>query len=129
MKNTVAILILSAISAFSAELDPKFLHALNMVEASGREGNIVGDNGKALGPFQIHRSYWQDAKVAGSYGMVTNRAYAAQVVTAYLNRYAKSAVVNNDFETLARVHNGGPSGHRKSATKAYWLRVKKYLTP
>lgn len=129
MKNTIAILILSAASAFAAELDPKFLHALNMVEASGREGNIVGDNGKALGPFQIHRSYWQDAKVAGSYSMVTNRAYAAQVVTAYLNRYAKSAVVNKDFETLARIHNGGPAGHKNSATKAYWLRVKKNLKP
>lgn len=129
MKNAIAILILSAASAFSAELDPKFIHALNMVEASGREGNVVGDNGKALGPFQIHRSYWQDSKVAGSYGMVTNRAYAAKVVTAYLNRYAKSAVVNGDFETLARIHNGGWNGANKAATKAYWLRVKKYLKP
>jgi hypothetical protein len=124
----IAILtLLVATSAFAAELDPKFLHALNMVEASGREGKIVGDNGKALGPFQIHRSYWQDSKVPGSYGMVTNRAYAAKVVTAYLNRYAKSAVLSNDFEKLARVHNGGPAGASNSATKGYWLRVKKYL--
>jgi hypothetical protein len=45
-------------------------------------------------------------------------------MTAYLNRYAKDAIKNNNFETLARVHNGGPMGYKKSATKVYWLKVK-----
>ena len=81
MKTTLAILLLSTVSIFaSRQLDPKFLHALNMVEASGREGYIVGDNGKALGPFQIHRSYWEDAGVHGCYSMVTNRVYAMQAL-------------------------------------------------
>lgn len=130
MKKSIAVLLLSSISAaFSAaaELHPKFLHALNMVEANGRDGHIIGDNGKALGPYQIHYSYWLNANVVGCYSMVTNRAYAAYVVTAYMNRFAKSAIVNNNFEVLARIHNGGPIGHKKRATKTYWLRIRKYL--
>ena len=130
MKTTLAILLLSTVSIFASHpLDSQFLHALNMVEASGREGYIVGDNGKALGPFQIHRSYWEDAGVHGCYSMVTNRVYAMQVVTAYLNRYAPFAVINRDYRTLARVHNGGQYGHRKIATKNYWLRVKQFMKP
>ena len=28
------------------------------------------------------------------------------------------------FGTCARIHNGGPNGHHKESTKAYWLKVK-----
>jgi hypothetical protein len=31
------------------------------------------------------------------------------------------------YEDIARIHNGGPSGHKKSATDGYWLKVKKEL--
>ena len=31
------------------------------------------------------------------------------------------------FELQARIHNGGPNGHKKESTKAYWLKVKKEL--
>lgn len=116
----------------SAQLDAKFLRALNMVEASGKSGNIVGDNGKALGGYQIHKIYWQDAvqydkSIGGKYQDVTNKAYAEKIVTAYLNRYAKQAVLSNDYETLARIHNGGPKGAKKTATTGYWQKVKKVL--
>ena len=35
-----------------------------MVETGGQTNpeNVVGDGGKAIGPYQIHESYWQDAK-------------------------------------------------------------------
>lgn len=113
----------------AGELDRKFLNALNQVETSGRTGAIVGDNGKALGPYQIHEVYWRDvaAKVGGKYSDVTNRAYAEKVVTAYLNKYAPKAVKARDYETLARIHNGGPSGASKNATKDYWSKVKKAI--
>lgn len=125
-------LALASTSTFAAQLDAKFLRALNMVEASGRHGNIVGDNGKALGGYQIHKAYWQDAvqydkSIGGKYQDVTNKAYAEKVVTAYLNRYAKQAVLSKDYETLARIHNGGLNGAKKSATKEYWKKVKKVL--
>jgi hypothetical protein len=125
-------LALASTSTFAAQLDAKFLRALNVVEASGKHGNIVGDNGKALGGYQIHKIYWQDAvqydkSIGGKYQDVTNKAYAEKVVTAYLNRYAKQAISSNDYETLARIHNGGPKGAKKTATTGYWQKVKKVL--
>ena len=112
--------------------DP-ILDAIERVETGGHAdpANAVGDGGKALGPMQIHRVYWQDAVehdptlVANgeTYASVRNRAYARRVVMAYWSRYAKSW----DAQTLARIHNGGPKGHTKRATLGYWAKVKKAL--
>jgi hypothetical protein len=60
---------------------------------------------------------------------VAHLDYATRVVTAYLTRYARSAVERNDWQTLARVHNGGPAGTRRSATLSYWEKVKRHKTP
>jgi len=126
------VLVLAATSSHATELSTKFLRALNMVEASGKHGNIVGDNGAALGGYQIHKAYWQDAtsydkSIRGSYSDVTNKVYAEKIVTAYLNRYARKAILANDFETLARIHNGGWNGANKTSTLSYWKKVQKYL--
>jgi len=126
------VLVLAATSSYATELSTKFLRALNMVEASGKHGNIIGDNGAALGGYQIHKAYWQDAtsydkSIGGSYSDVTNKVYAEKIVTAYLNRYARKAILANDFETLARIHNGGRNGYKVKATLAYWKKVQKYL--
>ena len=111
----------------NADVPQSFYNAIRSVEAGGREGNIIGDGGRALGPFQIHRAYWQDSRVTGSYGMVTNAAYSQRVVSAYLRRYCPQAVISGDFETMARVHNGGPRGASKKATAGYWQKVKAKL--
>lgn len=105
-----------------------FFYALRAVETGGRSGAILGDDGEALGPYQIHRAYWQDSKVAGRYEQCADEAYARRVVLAYLTRYAPAAVQAGDFETLARIHNGGPRGARKAATLAYWRKVEKHLS-
>lgn len=124
-----ALLTSAAAPAFSGTLPPAFLRALHLVETSGRTGPILGDGGRALGPFQIHRDYWADAGVPGRYEDVADRDYAVRVVTAYLHRYAPQAVARRDFQTLARVHNGGPAGARKRATLSYWRRVQSHLSP
>lgn len=122
-----------ALSINAANLDNKFVRALHMVESSGRVGKIVGDNGRALGPLQIHKSYWQDAityddTIGGSYTHCHDLDYSIKIVTAYLNRYAEKAVKNKDFETLARLHNGGCGWRKnKSLTDGYWNKVKKNL--
>jgi hypothetical protein len=36
-------------------------------------------------------------------------------------------VNKKDFETLARIHNGGPRGHKNPATVGYWNKVRKNL--
>jgi hypothetical protein len=116
-------LVCGALSA-SAAVPTAFYRALWQVEASGKEGNVIGDNGRSLGPYQIGKAYWQDSRIPGTYGMVTNEAYARRVVSSYLSRYAPAAVAIGDLETLARIHNGGPAGASKAATLPYWRKVQ-----
>ena len=100
-----------------------FFKALHQVETGGRFGAIVGDNGAALGPLQIHRAYWQDSRIGGTYEQCADLEFSKRVVTAYLKRYAPAAWAAGDVETLARVHNGGPRGHLKPATLCYSRKV------
>jgi predicted chitinase len=72
---------------------------------------------------QIHRVYFQDSGVKGSYSQVADFAFARRVATAYFKRYAPRAWAAGDVVTLARIHNGGPSGHRKQSTLAYARKV------
>lgn len=121
MKTALLALLLST-SAFAAPSEA-FWRALHHVETSGRLGPIKGDNGAALGPLQIHRAYWQDSGVPGQYSDCADLAYSRRVVTAYLRRYARNAWDRADVVSLARVHNGGPSGAKKRATLRYGQKV------
>jgi hypothetical protein len=102
------------------------ISALIIVESSGND-QAIGDNGRALGPLQIHRGVVQDVnRITGSHykhSEMTNRVAARAVCEAYLKAYGKGA----STEQLARRWNGGPTGDRKSATEAYWAKVKKHL--
>lgn len=128
---TFIAIVLVSVSAF-AKADNKILNAIRMVESGGNDNVKDGDNGKAIGPFQIHKEYWQDAiefdsTIGGKYQDCRNRAYAEKIVVAYWKRYCKKALSNNDYETLAKVHNGGLNGVRVKATEAYWEKVKTVL--
>ena len=107
----------------------KFLKAIHQVESGGKLGAIVGDNGRALGPFQIHKVYWADVapQIGGRYQDVTDYKYARKVMIAYFLKYAKDALQNKDWEKLAKIHNGGPKGHKKTSTDKYWTKVKSHL--
>ena len=114
-----------------AGYDPRpILDAIRHVETGSEPDpeNAVGDGGRALGPYQIHRVYWQDAvehdpSLGGSYEDVRDAVYAERVILAYWDRYAPDWRA----ETLARVHNGGPKGHRKQATVEYWGKVSRRM--
>ena len=107
----------------------ELVKAVHQVESSGRTGNnIIGDNGKAIGPLQIHYSNWKDATdfdktIGGKYSDCHKLDYSQLVFDAYLRRYGKG----KSAEDRARIWNGGPKGHEKSATKHYWKEVKKNL--
>lgn len=122
-----AALFLALASAASAAPGPAFFKALHQVETSGRHGAILGDNGQALGPLQIHRAYWNDAGLAGRYEDCARLDYSIRVVDAYLRRFAPRAYAAGDCRILARVHNGGPAGARKSATISYANKVQRLI--
>ena len=101
--------------------------ALIAVESSGND-LAIGDNGRALGPLQIHRAVVLDVnRITGSHYRhqdMTNRVAARAVCQAYLTHYGKGCTT----EELARKWNGGgPRGEKKQATQAYWLKVQRNL--
>jgi len=120
----LAALLLALCATAHAAPPDSFWRAIHLVETSGRTGPILGDQGRSLGPLQIMRAYHSDSRVAGDYSRVSELDYSKRVATAYLKRYAPAAFKAGDVETLARVHNGGPRGHLKQATKGYGARVK-----
>jgi hypothetical protein len=108
------------------------LDAIRFVESSNRDDVPDGDGGKAIGPFQIHLVFWQDAVAAspelgGSYADCRRRDYAERVVAAYMRRWVPDAWAAGEAEVIARVHNGGPTGALNRATLGYWQRVRARL--
>ena len=121
---------LEALDAHRAALRP-FLDAVAHVE-SGCDDAAIGDAGKAIGRYQIWEAYWSDALVkapaiGGEYNDCKGKVYAERVLVAYMLRYAAKAVKDKDYQTLARIHNGGPQGHKRKATLKYWEKVEKAL--
>jgi hypothetical protein len=106
----------------------KLLDAMERVE-SGGQPRAVGDAGRSRGPLQIQEPYWRDAFKSGKPKWeyrtnVWDRGKSREVTKMYWKRYAPEAYRRGDVETLARIHNGGPKGHRKTATKPYWTKVQ-----
>lgn len=113
--------------AASAQPSERLLDAIRQVESGGRE-DLVGDAGRAIGPYQIHRAYWQDAvradpRLGGRYEDCKREAYARRVVRAYLATYGKGKTT----EQMARMHNGG-RGILKRVGSAAWHRTTRYWT-
>ena len=110
-------------------LDPNFttfLNALRMTETGGEDQpeNAVGDGGMSLGPYQISRAYLSDSGVKGDWRRCRDRTFSEVVMVAYWKRHCPEALRTRDYETLARVHNGGPNGNRKASTLSYWRIVQ-----
>ena len=105
-------------------LDLRFFKAIHSVESGGRFGAIIGDNGQALGPLQIHKRCWIDSKVKGKYMQCADFNYSVKVMEGYLKRYCPKAVQENNFEIMARTWNGGPS---QKGTDGYWKKVKQAI--
>jgi len=121
-------LTLLAVPQYNAQ-QTELINALIMVESNGKD-DAVGDNGNAIGCLQIWEIYWFDAtersNIGGKYSDCYTRAYAVRIFDAYMKRYAREAWTNPakfDAEKVARIHNGGPKGYRKTATEKYWKKV------
>jgi hypothetical protein len=80
---------------------------------------------------QIWQCVVTDAnRIAGasySHADAFDRIKARQIASIYLNysgRRIGHAPTDQDY---ARIWNGGPSGHKKTATLGYWAKIKKEL--
>ena len=130
MKRTFLFLCLAL--PLGAAPPESFFRALHAVETGGRLGPIKGDKGAALGPLQIHRAYWLDSGLKGSYSQCSDLAYARAVVSAYMKRHAPRAWASGDCRGLAMVHNGGPSalkakGQKRINLENYWRKIQSEL--
>ena len=106
------------------------LDAIRQVETGGHANpkNAKGDGGRSLGPYQISKAYWKDSGVPGRYQMVRSTFYAERVMIGYWKRYCPRALAKRDWQTLARIHNGGPKGTSNRRTLPYWRRVQAKLS-
>ena len=122
----IGIVLGGAGSVHTHETHGRLINAIHQVETSGRLGPIKGDNGRALGPLQIHRACWIDSGIPGTYEDCASLEYSKRVFRAYVARYATVARIGRAVtdEDRARIWNGGPNGYRKAATVKYWNKVQ-----
>ena len=106
-------------------MHPLLLSALIAVESGGND-RAVGKHGE-LGPLQIKSILVRDvnrfAHTRYAHKDVTNRQVSIDIATRYLAHYGE----NLSDESLARIWQGGPRGHRNSSTRAYGRRVMRTL--
>jgi hypothetical protein len=102
------------------------LDAIAEIESKNRP-DAVGDKGRAIGAYQIHRAYWKDGtRILGmrwSYREAFDPKKARSVVRAYLLHYGKG----RSLMDMARIHNGGPKGYKKTSTLIYARRIRSLL--
>lgn len=106
--------------------------ALIAVESNGND-LAIGDGGLAYGALQIHACYVADAnefaKEDWTHEDAFDREEAIKIFMAYMDRYATEKRLGRrvTIEDIARIHNGGPNGYKKSSTDDYWRKVKAEL--
>jgi hypothetical protein len=101
----------------------QLLDAIRMVESGGRD--VVGDNGAAIGPYQIHRACWQDAvdfdkSIGGTYKDCHKEGYARKICAAYLRRYGKG----HSAIEMANIWNAGPKGWKRGDDSPYARKIR-----
>ena len=138
MKTTVFTVLLAMVASLedmsSNSLHVDLLAAMCEVE-SNCDPSAVGDNGNAIGAYQIWYDYWYDAvtfknnddlKLSDGYESCYDKDYSERVVLAYWERYATIKRIGRTptDEDRARIHNGGPNGYKKDSTLKYWRKIQ-----
>lgn len=128
MKPILLAIMLAMPLTASATPSDRLLDAICAVESGGK-ADAIGDNGKAVGAYQIHPAVVADVnRLTGSHYTLADRLNPAKsraMCRAYLAHYGERA--GGTDEAHARVWNGGPKGAKKAATVGYWKRVKARL--
>jgi soluble lytic murein transglycosylase-like protein len=123
MKRALFILCL-AVSALPARAG--LWEAVCRVESNGNP-RAVGDGGKAAGIAQIWAITVKDInRFAGTRYTLNDRfdpVKSKEMFNLYVEHYGKG----RSLQYKARLWNGGPGGNSKTATIAYWKKIKKHL--
>lgn len=103
-------------------------HAIVLVESGGNR-YAIGDNGNAVGVFQIWPIMVEDVnRIVGEdrYSLDDRTDYgkSLEMFFIYTDHYTPSWV----FEKVARRWNGGPDGDRQKSTERYWEKVQTQLS-
>ena len=112
-----------------------FLRALRKQETGGvseQSSRKEGDGGKAYGPLQIWRAYWDDSHIKHPYESLYKWRISVACLICYMLRHLwyhmmRLEVPLDVCEKIARVHNGGPKAihaNRIGNTDRYWESVK-----
>lgn len=110
----------------------RLIPALVKVESNGNP-RAVGDNGKAYGILQIWDVVVDDVNRVYGTKFTHRDAFdpkkAEQMCRLYLSHYCSAKRLGRipTYQDAARIWNGGPQGHTKTATLSYWERVRKAL--
>jgi hypothetical protein len=131
MKRTI----LALLAASAIQLPATDIYEAIAYEESRGIDCAVGDNGEALGRYQIHKIYVDDvsriAKTNYTYDDRLDAEKSLAMVKIYLDyygrRYSRLTGRLVTDEVMARIHNGGPDGFRKQSTVEYWNRVKEIM--
>ena len=113
------------------------LDAIEIVE-SGGDSDAVGDNGKAIGAYQIWKIYVDDVnRILGeqrySYNDRYSRAKSRTMTKIYIGHYATEKRLKRTptLEDMAAMFCAGPDGYRQlnePKVKEYIKKIKKQLT-
>ena len=128
-----------AIAQTPLAIDRQLLDAMKQVESGGNPC-AIGDNGRSIGAYQIMKAYYDDASqfnphlrdCCRTYKNVWGKdseAYSEEVIRSYMGRYATQQRLGRPptNEDIARIHNGGPNGYKRTATDSYWEKVMSQL--
>ena len=102
---------------------------LMQVETGNRP--LIGDNGRAIGPLQVHAAAVADVNRAFGttykHRDMMDRDAAVAVFDRYLWLYAQPRRLGRPVtdEDRARIWNGGPNGWKRKATLGYAAKYRK----
>ena len=103
----------SGSSIHAGLISSKLFHAIQMVETGGDPNpeNAIGDGGEAIGPYQIHELYWQDAKSSDPSLVANGETYKNCMGTGSFNYSERVMQVCSLFEDLSRLVGTIDSGY------------------
>lgn len=100
-----------------------------LVESNRGMDRQIGDEGKAVGPFQQHKIFVDDVNRISSktftYDDRNRFDQSRQMVEIYLSHYCTKERLGHEpgIRDYLRIYNGGPDGCNKLATWDYWLKA------